>query len=189
MVNLHAHRQRKAFTLVELLVVISIIALLISILLPSLRTAREQAKGVVCMGTQRGFSNGFSTYFVENDEWIPGRNTSGMATWATGYPGDGSAMAQPNIPVQLYDWMTPILSNSTALPVGRAQRFRFLLEYYRCTSVKFKSILYVDPQNQEQQPVDHESFVKEVDERGAFYGISYLLPVHFQQWGQETELG
>jgi prepilin-type N-terminal cleavage/methylation domain-containing protein/prepilin-type processing-associated H-X9-DG protein len=177
------------FTLVELLVVISIIALLISILLPSLKKAREQAKGVVCMSTQRGFANAMGGYFVENDEWIPGRNTSGMATWVAGYPGDGSPMANPTIPVQLYDWMTPILSTSTALPVGRAKRFRFLLDHYKCTSVNFKSILYVDPANQEEQPVDHDLFVKEVDERGAFNGISYLMPVHFQQWGQDTEPG
>ena len=55
----------KGFTLIELLVVVAIIALLISILLPSLARARELAKRAVCAANLRGI--GQSAYIYSND--------------------------------------------------------------------------------------------------------------------------
>ncbi len=64
-------RDRRAFTLVELLVVIGIIALLVSILLPTLGRAREQARSVKCMAQLRGYGNFIQMYANQNRNWLP----------------------------------------------------------------------------------------------------------------------
>jgi len=63
--------KRKGFTLIELLVVVAIIALLISILLPSLSRAREITKRAVCASQLRGIGQGYKVYSNENFDWYP----------------------------------------------------------------------------------------------------------------------
>jgi prepilin-type N-terminal cleavage/methylation domain-containing protein len=78
-----ATRRAGAFTLIEVLVVVAIIALLIGILLPTLRKAREQSKRVVCSSNLAQIARGIHTYTADFKGHVPnswnGENAS--LTW------------------------------------------------------------------------------------------------------------
>lgn len=59
------------FSLVELLVVISIVAVLIALLLPSLEKARGAARTVQCSSHLRQFTLAIHQYAEEHEEWLP----------------------------------------------------------------------------------------------------------------------
>ena len=72
-------RSRLGFTLIELLVVVAIIALLISILLPSLARARELSKRTVCSTNLKQLGTACYTYGNENQEAWPTTQESSRA--------------------------------------------------------------------------------------------------------------
>jgi prepilin-type N-terminal cleavage/methylation domain-containing protein len=65
---LRRNRAHQGFTQVELLVVISIIALLIAILLPSLKKARESAKRLKCLANTRALAQTGNTYAADDPQ-------------------------------------------------------------------------------------------------------------------------
>jgi len=88
-------RVRRGFTLIELLVVVAIIALLVSILLPSLGKAKELANRVYCAANQRGIGQSLNLYAYDNNSIMPvtqpptnpnSWTNSFSSTAATGFP-------------------------------------------------------------------------------------------------------
>ena len=82
--------QRSGFTLIELLVVIAIIAVLASILVPSLSTSLERARQVLCAGNLRQIGMAAMTYSNDNRgknpdalEWVVSDSSaSGAVEWS-----------------------------------------------------------------------------------------------------------
>jgi prepilin-type N-terminal cleavage/methylation domain-containing protein/prepilin-type processing-associated H-X9-DG protein len=64
---------RGAFTLIEVLVVVAIIALLVSILIPSLARAREMARRSVCASNLHQQVLGMQSYAADNRNYLPWR--------------------------------------------------------------------------------------------------------------------
>jgi len=87
------HPSRAGFTLIELLVVVAIIALLISILLPSLRKAKQQAQQVACNARLKEIGHAMGMYFLEQKDWFPFEKRNDLYAvhgfYYGGHPGRG----------------------------------------------------------------------------------------------------
>ena len=64
-------RTLKGFTLIELLVVIAVIGLLLALLLPGLRRAREIARRTICLSNMRQWGTGAQSYATDEEYALP----------------------------------------------------------------------------------------------------------------------
>ena len=131
----HGRGGGSAFTLIELLVVVAIIALLISILLPSLKRAREQAKKTVCLTNCKALANACSIYSSESKKGRivpinaeiyrdPGNAPKNQFEWG-GKAGIGAGVWMDNPPQSVYwpkRWDCPLAAYTTNKLRGPADR-------------------------------------------------------------------
>ncbi len=83
-------KRNKTFTLIELLVVIAIIAVLASLLLPTLKRARESARRIQCLANQRSMHMLAMVYAADSDGYMPGGSYPIIGPMmAGGYKDDG----------------------------------------------------------------------------------------------------
>lgn len=94
--KIYIHEQKRGFTLLELLIVISIIGILASLLLVSLSTAQERGRSTFCKNNLKQLSLTYILYVQDSNDKLPGNDYSTCggdgkySTWVKGYLNNGS---------------------------------------------------------------------------------------------------
>lgn len=117
--------EAKGFTLIELLVVIAIIAILASLLLPSLANAKNLAQRTRCQNNQKQIMLATIMYAGDNTELMPFPNWGTQTTgWAYGY--------------------RPVRGGASAFHVEYGQLWKYVTEkkIFRCSMEKTNDVLF-----------------------------------------------
>jgi len=86
----------RAFSLVELMIVITIVSTMVAILLPAIGRAKQQAIKIVCAGNYRQLIVASNAFAADNRDAIPWLNTGSLGTLGYGGPHDTAAASIKN---------------------------------------------------------------------------------------------
>jgi prepilin-type N-terminal cleavage/methylation domain-containing protein/prepilin-type processing-associated H-X9-DG protein len=110
----------RAFTLIELIVVISILALLAAILFPVLARSREQARTVACCANISQLAKGLLNYEAANESFPYGFDFTHQSPPPGGWPGDVSH----DLPAWWWFNYTGVIRDQSALRTGETKVLR-----------------------------------------------------------------
>ncbi len=163
------------FTIVELLVVVSIIAVLVAILLPALAKAREAAGRVICASNLRQFGLATQMYINEYEgAWVPSVSGNGQLSTGGNYvkPYNGLGLLQAQGYFGTKRSFTPLL-RTTNLAFGEWDDSTRRYGYLHCPSQA------------------HQFYAQDGPDYGAFstpvsYGYSYFLSYYYTGGGTDN---
>ena len=180
---------KRGFTLIELLVVIAIIAVLMAILMPALRAAKDQARRIHCVANVKTLAMGWLMYKDDNDDRLVGGNVANEPHMWVHTPGSGATLEQK----------MDAIKNGALFPyVGRTmdvyrcpadQRLKYPGQFaFRSFSIaggangedwagSVQAIKYTDIKN----PATKYVFLEDVDPRGYNVG-SWVMAFNPPSW-------
>lgn len=171
--------RRRGFTLIELLIILALSSFLLSILFPALAAARREARRLECLATQSRLHNAALAYALNDNEWLPGLNRTGLPLLksiaaAQAIEGDTT----PGTPTSTFDWISPAIGEGANLSPNRARRTKQIFEDHGCAEAR--------RQNDKTWGFSNDlssDFLPLIQEEG-IRQISYLAPAPFHYAGQ-----
>lgn len=166
-----------AFTLVELLIVLALIALLTGVLLPSLSSARSASRVAACAQQQRRLHAAAILADHADNERLPGVNTTNARFLKMPYTSELLADTSSDTPTSVFDWISPSLGATATFSPNRARRTQQIFNDYACpASKRHNDTLFGNAP-------DAADFRAILDTDG-FLQVSYLSPAAFHLAGR-----